>query len=147
MKVILATKNQGKISELKQALQPLNHSFQWVSMDEIGISSPIEDKPTFIENALLKARHCAHHGQLPSLADDSGLCVAHLQGQPSIYSARYAGVGASDRANCQKLLHQLGDTTMREAFFYCAIAYVNHASDPTPIIAEGYWQGRILTAP
>lgn len=150
-KIVLATHNQGKIRELHNALSLRNEqslkNFQWLSMTELNIPSPLEDKMTFIENALLKARHCAEKSNLPALADDSGLCVLSLNNAPGVHSARFAGEYASDQENYAKLLNQLGSNTDRRAFFYCCLAFVRQTNDPTPMIAEGYWYGEILKAP
>ena len=148
MKIVLSTKNKGKITELSLALKPLNKvigaKIEWLSMDSLNIKSPIENQGTFIENALLKARHSSHCSKLPALADDSGLCISALNNQPGVYSARYAGENASDQDNYLKVLKNMRNITDRSAFFYCVIAYVDHPLDPTPIIAQGYWHGNIL---
>jgi XTP/dITP diphosphohydrolase len=151
MEIILSTRNKGKSLELREALLPLDNIFgstiKWLDMSSLQINSPEENQETFIENALLKARHCARCSGLPALADDSGLCVPSLNGEPGIYSARYAGEQANDIENYEKLLDKLQGITTRTAYFYCAIAYVNNPTDPTPIIAEGRWYGEILHKP
>ena len=143
MQVVLASGNTHKVSEL-QALLP---SLSLVGQDEFGIESVPETGTTFIENALIKARHAALQSGLPALADDSGLVVPALGGAPGIYSARYAGVGASDSDNNRKLLAALADSTRRDAFFYCYLVLLNHADDPTPVIATGCWHGEIAHTP
>lgn len=139
--LILATSNPGKVSEL-QTLLP---SFRCISQTSLGIEDADETGLSFIENAILKARHASLIGQQPALADDSGLVVDALNGAPGIYSARFAGLHASDEANMDLLLARLHDTPdeQRTAYFYCAIAFVKHANDPTPIIATGQLFGHI----
>ena len=104
---------------------------------------------TFVENAILKARNAAQHTGRPAIADDSGIEVDALNGAPGIYSARYAGIGASDQANLEKLLTELGDLPeeKRTARFQCLMVYMRHANDPTPLICQGSWEGRILFKP
>lgn len=139
--IILATSNSGKIAELEAILSPIS----CISQTKLGIDSAEETGLSFIENAIIKARHASHLGNKPALADDSGLVVAALQGNPGIYSARYAGEQASDKDNIALLLENLKSVPCdhRQAYFYCAIALVNHAMDPTPMIAVGKWEGRI----
>lgn len=142
---VLATNNKGKLAELLALLPGINvrpqGEFFQAEAEETGLS--------FIENALIKARFAAHKTGLPAIADDSGIEVNALNGQPGIYSARYAGVGSTDLDNLQKLLAELDDVAadQRQASYYCAMAYVRHAQDPTPIIGLGRWQGQILRAP
>jgi XTP/dITP diphosphohydrolase len=139
--IILATSNPGKIAELQQLLAPITcipqQALNIKDAEEIGLS--------FIENAILKARHASQHSGQAALADDSGLVVSALQGEPGIYSARYAGPEASDAENIERLLHALEQTPshQRQAFFYCAIALMSHANDPTPIVATGQLHGMI----
>lgn len=141
--IILATGNSGKIAELEAILAPIICTGQ----SSLGIDSVEETGLSFVENALLKARHASRIAQKPALADDSGLVVAALQGKPGIYSARYAGPEASDADNIALLLDKLKNTPnpKRQAYFYCAIVLVQHAADPTPIIACGQWSGFIAT--
>ena len=141
-KIILATSNAGKISELQALLSPI----ECVPQGVLGIDDAEETGLSFIENALLKARHASRLSGEPALADDSGLVVPALNGQPGIYSARYAGVNASDAENIECVLRKLQQTEDRRAFFYCAIALVTHAEDPTPIIATGTLHGVITEA-
>lgn len=140
--LILATNNQSKLRELSALLSPIS----CISQETLGISSPEETGLSFIENALIKARHASQHGHQPALADDSGLVVPSLDGRPGIYSARFAGTQATDDQNIDRLLNELARVTRnaRDAYFYCAIALVQHALDPTPMIAIGKLYGKIL---
>ena len=144
MKLVLATGNPGKVREMDQTLASLG--FHVISQRELDVTDAVEDGLSFIENALIKARHASAATGLPAVADDSGLAVDALGGAPGIYSARYAGENADDQANNEKLLHTLADTPEadRGAQFICALAYVRNAEDPVPVIAEGVWRGRIL---
>ncbi|MES2818865.1 MAG: RdgB/HAM1 family non-canonical purine NTP pyrophosphatase [Pseudomonadota bacterium] len=143
--LVLASHNAGKLKEL-QAL--LGDAVRVRSVGEFSAVEPEETGLSFVENAILKARHAARLTGLPALADDSGLAVDALGGAPGIYSARYAG-GAGDEANNAKLLEALRDVpdAARGAQFVCALALVRHADDPLPILCEGLWNGRILQAP
>jgi XTP/dITP diphosphohydrolase len=145
--VVLASGNSGKLRELTAMLEPLG--WQVRPQSEWSVPEAVEDGLSFIENALIKARHAARHTGLPALGDDSGLVVDALDGAPGIYSARYAGPGADDAANNGKLLQALEGVpaARRTAHFYCAIAMVRHAADPAPMVAIGRWDGRILDAP
>ena len=145
--IVLASGNQGKIRELGGLLAELD--YQVVSQAELDLVSPPETGLTFVENALIKARYAAAESGLPALADDSGLAVDALAGAPGIYSARYAGEGATDADNIAKLLASLEgcDEQSRQAAFHCVLVYLQHAEDPTPIIAHGVWRGRILAEP
>ena len=145
--VVLASGNVGKLRELTAMLEPLG--WQVRPQSEWNVPEAVEDGLSFIENALIKARHAARHAGLPALGDDSGLVVDVLDGAPGIYSARYAGPGAGDAANNRKLLEALDGipADRRTAHFYCAIAMVRHAADPAPLVAIGRWDGRILNAP
>ena len=146
-KVVLASGNVGKVREFNQLLG--DQHIEVVPQSSFGVPEAEETGLTFIENAILKARNAARHTGLPALADDSGIEVDALNGAPGIYSARYAGAGASDEANLRKLLEALEDVpdAKRGARFQCVIAYLRHAEDPTPLICQGTWEGRILTAP
>ena len=143
-KVVLATGNPGKVRELASLLA--DFGLDIVAQTELGVDSAEETGLTFIENAILKARHAAHITGLPAIADDSGLAVDALGGAPGIYSARYAGVDASDQQNLDKLLLTLKDVPdeQRRASFHCVLVYLRHADDPTPIVCHGSWQG-VLT--
>lgn len=145
--LVLATGNKGKVVELKALLQPFSWNVR--PQSEWHFTEAEETGLTFIENAILKARHAAQHTGLPALADDSGLAVAALQGAPGIYSARYAGPGCNDQDNIEKLLDALKDTApeQRQASFHCVLAYLRHANDPTPIICHGRWDGIVAQAP
>jgi len=145
--IVIASGNKGKLREIEQVVTPLGFSI--TPQTALGITDADETGLTFIENALIKARHAATITQQPALADDSGLEVDFLQGQPGIYSSRYAGTDASDSDNVSKLLQALEGVPeqQRTARFQCVIVYLRHANDPTPIICQGSWEGRIATAP
>ena len=146
-RVVLATGNAGKVREINQMLAGL--ALEAVAQTEYGVPEIEETGLTFVENAILKARNAASHTGLAAIADDSGIEVDALNGAPGIYSARYAGVAASDRANNDKLLTALAAVpeAERTARFQCLMVYLAHAADPTPIICQGTWDGRILHAP
>jgi XTP/dITP diphosphohydrolase len=146
-RLVIASNNRGKIAELTELLAPLG--MQPVAQGELGVSEAEEPAVTFVENALLKARHAALSTGLPALADDSGLAVDALGGQPGVRSARYAGDQASDRDNIDALLAAMAEVPegQRGAQFHCVLVYLRHADDPTPIICHGRWPGAILTAP
>lgn len=139
--VVLASGNQGKLTELQDALR--NTSFNLVPQSDFGVPEAIEDKPTFVENALIKARNAAIHTGFAAIADDSGLVVPALNGAPGIYSSRYSGNG--DQANNQKLLDEMATLTgrQRDAYFLCVLVFLAGPGDPSPVIAEGRWWGRI----
>jgi XTP/dITP diphosphohydrolase len=143
-KLVLASNNAKKMKELNALLAPLG--FEVIPQGQLGIPEAEEPYCTFVENALTKARHASKLSGLPALADDSGLCVAALDGAPGVYSARYAGEPKSDARNNQKLLADLGDNPNRAAHFVSVIVLVRHADDPQPLIAEGEWHGEILRA-
>ncbi|MCK5478604.1 MAG: RdgB/HAM1 family non-canonical purine NTP pyrophosphatase [Methylococcales bacterium] len=142
-KIVLASGNQGKIKEIQTILK--RHPI--VPQSQFNVEEAEETGSTFIENAIIKARNAALHCNLPSIADDSGLVVDALNGAPGVISARYAGIGASDQENLLKLLKDLENipTEQRTARFVCVIVFMRHANDPLPIIAQGVWEGRILT--
>lgn len=144
--IVLASSNNGKVREINQVLAGLDMVVR--PQGEFGVIDAEETGLTFVENAILKARNAAQHTGLPAIADDSGLEVDALAGAPGIYSARFAGEGASDQANLEKLLDALQDTPEenRTARFQCLMVYMRHANDPTPLICQGSWEGRILTA-
>lgn len=144
MKVILASSNSKKLKELADLL---SSSIELVSQSSLDIISPPETGLTFVENALIKARHACASSGLPSIADDSGLEVAELNGAPGIYSSRYAGEDATDADNVSKLLKEMEGKDKRLARFVCVMVYLRHASDPVPLIAEGIWEGEILEKP
>ncbi|KPV39102.1 nucleoside-triphosphate diphosphatase [Thiohalorhabdus denitrificans] len=145
--VVVATGNAGKLRELNELLEPLGWRVR--PQGDFGVEGAEETGLTFVENAILKARHAARATGLPALADDSGLAVAALGGAPGIYSSRYAGADATDADNLDKLLDALADTPeeRREAFFHCSLVLLRGAEDPCPVIAEGRWPGRIAQAP
>ncbi|MBE0484700.1 RdgB/HAM1 family non-canonical purine NTP pyrophosphatase [Marinobacter sp.] len=145
--LVIASNNKGKITELSDLLSPLG--LQPVAQGELGVSEAEEPAVTFVENAILKARHAARVTGLPALADDSGLSVDALNGQPGVRSARYAGDNATDADNVQALLTAMQQVPegQRSAQFHCVLVYLRHADDPTPIICHGRWPGQILTSP
>ncbi|BFI97272.1 MAG: RdgB/HAM1 family non-canonical purine NTP pyrophosphatase [Rhodanobacter sp.] len=147
MKLVLASGNPGKLKEFGALLA--DSGFDVVPQGRFGIDDVEETGLTFVENALLKARHAARASGLPALADDSGLCVEHLGGAPGLYSARYAGTHGDNAANNAKLLRELDGVPdeQRRAFFLCVLVLLRHADDPAPLIAEGRWHGRVLHAP
>lgn len=146
-KLVLATSNAGKLAELRPLMA--DAGYELVTQGELGVCDAVEDGRTFVENAILKARHASAATGLPALADDSGLVVDALGGAPGLLSARYAGVHGDSAANIAKLLaalhHVPGEA--RSAHFYCVLVLLRHADDPQPLIAEGSWHGRILGAP
>ncbi|WP_455235454.1 XTP/dITP diphosphatase [Thiogranum longum] len=143
-KIVLASNNVGKVREINQLLE--DSEFEVVPQSEFSVPDIEETGLTFVENALLKARNAAEHTGLPAIADDSGLEVDALDGAPGIYSARFAGAGASDMDNLNKLLDALRDVDdeRRSARFQCVMVYMRHPRDPTPHIFQGTWEGRIL---
>ena len=145
-RVILASSNAGKLAEFNQLLAGLGIEF--VSQANLGVDDAEETGRSFVENALIKARHASRITGLPALADDSGICVDALDGAPGLYAARYAGVHGDAAANRAKLLRELDGkpASERSAYFIAVIVLLRHADDPAPIIAEGRWSGRILTA-
>jgi XTP/dITP diphosphohydrolase len=144
-KLVIASGNAGKLREIQAMLGPLG--CEVLTQAELGIADAEEPHLTFIENALAKARHVAERTDLPALADDSGVCVIALGGEPGVHSARYAGnsVGREQRdaRNNDKLVAALAGCTDRRAYYYCAMVLVRHAADPQPLIGEGYWWGEI----
>ena len=146
-KIVLATGNAGKVRELASLLA--DFGLDVVAQTELGVDSAEETGLTFIENAILKARHAAQITGLPAIADDSGLAVDVLGGAPGIYSARYAGEEASDRQNLEKLLDALKDVPadQRQAKFHCVLVYLRHAEDPTPLVCHWSWAGEISFVP
>lgn len=147
MKFVVASSNPGKLAEFRDLLGEAGYEF--VTQGELGVTDVEETGLSFIENALLKARHAAQVTGLPALADDSGLCVDALDGAPGLYSARYAGAHGDAKANIVKLLDAMQDVprARRTAHFIAVIVLLRHAEDPQPIIAEGRWSGLILDAP
>jgi XTP/dITP diphosphohydrolase len=147
MRLVLASGNAGKVVELEQLLA--GSGVQLVPQTALGVSDAEETGLTFVENALIKARHAARATGMPALADDSGICVDALGGAPGLYAARYAGRHGDSAANNAKLLHELAGVPMekRSAYFIAVLVVLRHADDPAPLVAEGRWHGRILEAP
>jgi XTP/dITP diphosphohydrolase len=145
--IVLASNNPGKQREIEQLLQ--SKGLRIYPQGDFGLDAVEETGLSFVENAILKARHAAAGSGLPAIADDSGLEVDALKGAPGIRSARYAGVGADDRANCRQLLSAMAEVPQghRQARFQCLLVYLRHAEDPTPLICQGTWEGQILTEP
>ncbi|MEH6466688.1 MAG: RdgB/HAM1 family non-canonical purine NTP pyrophosphatase [Porticoccus sp.] len=146
MKVTLASGNKGKLAEFQQLLVGLH--FDVVPQSDFNIPEAIENGLSFVENALIKARHAARLTGLPAIADDSGLEVDALNGAPGIYSSRFSGEHATDEKNNLRLLSLLQDIpeTERTARFQCLLVYLRHPEDPTPLICQGTWEGRIAFA-
>ena len=145
MKLVVASNNPGKLREFDTLLAPLG--WEILPQQALGVSECGEPHATFIENALVKARHAAALTGLPALADDSGLCVFALGGAPGVHSARYAGEPKSDARNNEKLIADLANARDRRARYVCALVFMRHAHDPQPLIAEGEWQGEIIDTP
>jgi len=147
MKLVLASSNQGKLRELKHLLAGL--PLQIVTQAQLGVEEIAETGLSFVENALIKARHASRQTGLPALADDSGLIVDALKGEPGLHSARYAGLPSNDAANNAKLLAALKDVPIshRRARFYTVIVLLRYENDPQPLMCQGQWQGRILEKP
>lgn len=147
MKIVLASGNTGKLREMSTLLAPLG--FELLAQSSLGIHSAAETGTTFLENALLKARHAAHLAKLPALSDDSGIEVDALEGRPGVYSARFAGENASDHDNLHKLLAELHGVPaeFRQARYHCVIVFVRDAQDRNPVVAHGTWEGQIATEP
>ncbi|WP_017907634.1 RdgB/HAM1 family non-canonical purine NTP pyrophosphatase [Xanthomonas sp. SHU 199] len=146
MKLVLASSNAGKLEELHALLDDVG--VELIAQSTLGVSDADETGLTFVENALLKARHAARATGLPALADDSGICVDALHGAPGLYSARYAGEHGNAQANIDKLLDALREVpdAQRGAHFYCVLVLLRHAEDPQPLLVEGRWRGRIAHA-
>ena len=145
MKVVIATSNKGKLKEFETLLAPLN--WQFYSLKDLGIDSPIEDGASFYENALIKAKHAATISGYPAIADDSGLCVDSLNGAPGIKSARYAGKNSSDADNNLKLLKSLENRNQRNAAFVACLVFFDPNSNESPLSAEGRLEGEIARDP
>lgn len=146
-RLVLASSNPGKLRELNDLLASVD--FQVLPQGEFDVPAVEETGLSFVENAIIKARHAARHSGLPAIGDDSGLEVDALDGAPGIYSSRYAGRDADDEANLNKLLADMQDVPQdrRSARFQCLLVYMRHAADPTPLICQGTWEGRILFEP
>lgn len=144
-KLVIASNNPGKLREIGHLLEPLG--IEVLPQSAFNIAEADEPHCTFVENALAKARHASKCSGLPALADDSGICVEALHGEPGIHSARYAGEPRSDERNNQKLVAALSNQSNHNAHYYCVIVLVRHADDPQPIIADGAWHGEIIAQP
>ncbi len=145
MRTVLASNNPAKLNELQQLFGGLH--IELVSQRQLDVASVPETGLTFVENAIEKARHVSAAVRLPAIADDSGLVVEALQGAPGLFSARYAGEGATDQANNAKLVSELAGVDQRAAYFYCALVFMKHADDPAPLVATAAWHGQIIDAP
>lgn len=146
-KVVLATGNKKKVEELNALLAGMDYTV--VPQSEFNVESVPETGTTFVENAIIKARHAARITGLPAIADDSGIEVDALLGRPGVYSARYAGEDASDQDNLEKLLEEMNGVpaVLRTARYWCVLVYMRHADDPTPIICQASWEGTLATEP
>ena len=153
-RIVIASNNLGKLTEIGAILAPLD--IEVIAQSTLGVTAAAEPHCTFVENALAKARHASAHTGLPALADDSGICVDALKGAPGVYSARFAGEptagstggrGAQDARNNQKLLDLLATVTNRRAHYYCVLVLTRRADDPQPVICEAEWHGEIVTTP
>ncbi|MGB0132847.1 RdgB/HAM1 family non-canonical purine NTP pyrophosphatase [Dokdonella sp.] len=147
MKLVLASGNAGKLAEMREIFDDLD--IELIAQGHLGVEDAEETGATFVENAILKARHAARATGLPAIGDDSGICVDALGGAPGLLSARYAGEHGNSGANITKLLGAMKNVpdSGRDAHFFCVIVWLRHADDPAPLIAEGRWHGRILNAP
>jgi len=143
--LVIASNNAGKLREIAAILAPLG--IAPVPQSQLGVPEADEPYPTFVENALTKARNAARHTGMAALADDSGICVNALGGAPGVISARYAGEPKSDERNNQKLVAALANQADRGAYYYATLVLVRHADDPQPLIAEGRWAGQVLDTP
>ncbi|OWS71401.1 non-canonical purine NTP pyrophosphatase, RdgB/HAM1 family [Polynucleobacter aenigmaticus] len=141
-KLVLASNNADKVREFQELLAPFH--FQVIPQGELGIPAAEEPHQTFVENALAKARHASAASDLPALADDSGICAHALNGEPSVYSARYAGINGDNAANNQKLISALQGKTDRGAHYVCALVMVSSANDPEPLIVQTRWYGQVI---
>jgi len=144
-RVVLASNNAGKLREFRRLLAPLG--IEVIAQSELGIPEADEPHPTFVENALAKARNASARANLPALADDSGICVRALAGVPGVQSARYAGEPKSDGRNNLKLITALDGIADRSAHYVCVLALLRHEHDPEPIVAEGTWHGTVIDTP
>ncbi|GAA5164236.1 RdgB/HAM1 family non-canonical purine NTP pyrophosphatase [Viridibacterium curvum] len=144
-KLVMASNNAGKLREFSALLAPLG--WEVIPQSALGVSEAEEPHHTFVENALAKARHAAVQTGLPALADDSGICVAALEGAPGVYSARFAGEPKSDARNNALLIEKLAGVADRRAHYVCVLVFVRGPNDPQPIIAEGEWHGQIIDTP
>ncbi|MDD5250777.1 MAG: RdgB/HAM1 family non-canonical purine NTP pyrophosphatase [Rhodocyclaceae bacterium] len=143
--LVLASGNPGKLREFAQLLATLD--FEVLPQSQFNVPEAEEPHFTFVENALAKARHAARLTGLPALADDSGICLSALKGEPGVHSARYAGEPKSDARNNEKMLADLAGQSDRRAHYVCVLVLVRHADDPQPVITEGEWHGEIVDTP
>jgi XTP/dITP diphosphohydrolase len=153
-KIVIASNNVGKLNEIGAILAPLD--IEIVPQSTLGVPAADEPHRTFVENALAKARHASRHTGLPALADDSGICVDALNGEPGVHSARFAGGpppgtaggrDSQDQRNNQKVLELLANEANRKAHYYCVVVLTRHADDPQPMICEAEWHGEIMRSP
>ncbi len=144
-RLVLASGNEGKVREFQKIFLELG--IKVVRQADLGIPTPEEPFATFLENALVKARHASSLSGLPALADDSGICVDALGGSPGVRSARFSGLASTDEANNQLLLERLRGSSNRSCHYYCVIVFVKSAEDPTPLVADARWHGEILEGP
>ncbi len=144
MKIVLASSNPGKLREIQELFAGL--SYEIIPQSELAVPEAEETGLSFVENAILKARHASQYTKLPAIADDSGLEIDALNGEPGIYSARYAGINAASEDNVAKVLRQMAHIPEAErgARFQCVMVYMRHAKDPAPVICQGTWEGNIL---
>ncbi len=140
--IVLASNNAGKLKEFNQLLAPVGFTLH--AQGEFNVPEAEEPHPTFVENALAKARHASRLTGLPALADDSGICANALAGAPGVWSARYAGEPKSDLSNNDRLVTELAAHADKSAYYYCVLVLVRHADDPQPLIAEGRWEGEVI---
>ena len=143
--VVVASNNAGKLREIAAILAHLG--IEAIPQSRFNVPEAAEPHPTFVENALAKARNAAHHTGLPALADDSGICVTALGGAPGVQSARFAGEPKSDQRNNEKLVADLAGTADRSAYYFAVLVLVNSENDPRPLIAEGRWPGTVVDTP
>ncbi|WP_025819871.1 RdgB/HAM1 family non-canonical purine NTP pyrophosphatase [Shewanella marina] len=143
--IVLASGNKGKLKEFSEMFNQFN--IEMLPQSQFNVGDVAETGTTFVENAIIKARHAAAITNMPAIADDSGLEVDVLEGAPGIYSARYSGEGAKEQDNYLKLLNALEGKTDRQARFQCVLVYMRHAKDPSPIICQASWEGTIALAP
>lgn len=144
-KLVLASNNAGKLREFQALLAPLG--WEVIPQSALGVTEAEEPHDTFVENALAKARHASLSTGLPALADDSGICLAALEGAPGVHSARFAGEPKSDARNNSFMLEKLASETDKRAHYVCVLVFVRSAKDPQPLIAEGEWHGEIVMTP
>jgi XTP/dITP diphosphohydrolase len=144
-RIVIASNNPGKLREFRRLLAPLGYDV--IAQGELQVAPAEEPHPTFLENALAKARHAAAATGLPALADDSGICASALGGAPGVRSARFAGEPADDSRNNDELLRRLAGTTDRRAHYTCVLAAVRAVDDPEPLIADARWYGVVIEQP